>query len=44
MSKQEERERAIATYRKACLDLIRLGVVLLDSGKGLTGLKETLTD
>ena len=42
MSNQEEWEVAIATYRQAWLDLIRLGVVLLDSDQDLLRLKETV--
>jgi hypothetical protein len=37
-----EWERAIATYRQAWLDLVHLGVVLLDSDQDLLRLKETV--
>ena len=43
MSRQEHLERAIAgEYRSAYLDLVRLGVILLDSGQDLHSLKETV--
>ncbi len=45
MSDDENRERIevmVATYQDAWLDLIRLGVVLVESGRDLTGMKETI--
>ena len=42
MGSQEERERALPRYRSAYLDLVGLGVILLDSGQDLRKLKETV--
>ena len=43
MSRQEQLERAIASgYESAYLDLVRLGVILLDSGQDLLSMKETV--
>jgi hypothetical protein len=43
MSRQKQLEQAIAgEYGKAYLDLVRLGVILLDSGQDLLSLKETV--
>ena len=43
MSRQEQWERGIASgYGSAYLDLVRLGVILLDSGQDLHSLKETI--
>lgn len=43
MSRQEQWERAIAgEYGSAYLDLVRLGVILLDSGQDPLSLKETV--
>ena len=43
MSRQEQLERAIASgYGSAYLDLVRLGVILLDSGQDLLSMKETV--
>ena len=43
MSRQEQLERAIASgYEFAYLDLVRLGVILLDSGQDLLSMKETV--
>ena len=43
MSRQEQWEREIASgYGSAYLDLVRLGVILLDSGQDVHSLKETV--
>jgi hypothetical protein len=43
MSRQEQLERAIASgYESAYLDLVRLSVILLDSGQDLLSMKETV--
>jgi hypothetical protein len=35
-------EAAIASYREAYRDLIRIGIVLIEQGRDLTGMKETI--
>lgn len=43
MSRQEQWEQGIASgYGSAYLDLVRLGVILLDSGQDVLSLKETV--
>lgn len=43
MSGQQQWEREIASgYGSAYLDLVRLGVILLDSGQDVHSLKETV--
>lgn len=40
--RQRKIEEAIEHYRQGHLDLIRIGIVLIESGQDLTGLKETI--